>query len=82
MKTLKLIIRILIYLLAISVAPFTFIFWLCVWTPVWFILITSLNLIEFAFSSEGYEEFVDYRIIPWFFCLFVIWNMEKADKYI
>ena len=82
MKTLKLIVKILIYLLVIAVAPITFMFWLCVWTPILFVLITFLNLIEFAFSPEGFEEFVGYEIIPWFFCVFVIWNMERAEKYI
>ena len=82
MSELKKIAKIPIVLLGGCAAIVMFVFWACVWAPVWGVIITFLNLIEFAYSPKGTESFNDYKIIPWFFYQFVLWNTDKADEYV
>lgn len=79
MKILRLFIKTLLLGLALCIAPFTFAFWLCCWTPFVVVSITLMNLVEFA---KGTDDFFDYNQIWWFFWLFIMWNFEKSEEYI
>lgn len=81
MKLLRILAKIFVVCLRLCLTPIMFAFWLFVFTPILLFIITIVNIIEFG--SYGEEELlIPYDIIFGFFWLFVMFNPEKADKYI
>ena len=77
----RILAKIFVVCLRLCLTPIMFAFWLFVFTPILLFIITIVNIIEFG--SYGEEELlIPYDIIFGFFWLFVMFNPEKADKYI
>lgn len=81
MTILRILAKVFTGCLWILIAPIMFVFWLFIFAPVLLFMITIVNIIEFG--NHGKDSlWMPYDIILWFFWLFVMWDLDKAEDYV